>query len=100
LATRHPHSFPTRRSSDLEWGPNGEFGAEAGARRAFGRSARELTLREAALLAAILPNPIRRSATRPRPILLRLAALYEVRALRSRSEEHTSELQSRSDIVS
>src|SRR5947208_1787552 len=66
-----------------EWGPNGEFGAEAGARRAFGRSARELTLREAALLAAILPNPIRRSATRPRPILLRLAALYEVRALRS-----------------
>jgi monofunctional glycosyltransferase len=66
-----------------EWGPNGEFGAEAGARRAFGRSARELTLREAALLAAILPNPIRRSAARPRPLLLRLAALYEARALRS-----------------
>ena len=66
-----------------EWGPNNEFGAEAGARRAFGRSARELTLREAALLAAILPNPIRRSAARPRPILLRLAALYEARALRS-----------------
>ncbi len=66
-----------------EWGPNGEFGAEAGALRAFGRSARELTLREAALLAAILPNPIRRSAARPRAVLLRLAALYEVRALRS-----------------
>ena len=66
-----------------EWGPNNEFGAEAGARRAFGRSARELTLREAALLAAILPNPIRRSAARPRALLLRLAALYEVRALRS-----------------
>ena len=66
-----------------EWGPNGEFGAEAGARRAFGRPARELSLHQAALLAAILPNPIRRSATRPRPILLRLAALYEVRALRS-----------------
>jgi monofunctional glycosyltransferase len=66
-----------------EWGPNGEFGAEAGARRAFGRSARELTLPEAALLAAILPNPIRRSAARPRPLLLRLAALYEARALRS-----------------
>ena len=66
-----------------EWGPNGEFGAEAGARRAFGRSARELTLHEAALLAAILPNPIRRSAARPRPALLRLAALYEARALRS-----------------
>jgi monofunctional glycosyltransferase len=66
-----------------EWGPNDEFGAEAGARRAFGRSARELTLREAALLAAILPNPIRRSAARPRALLLRLAALYEARALRS-----------------
>ena len=66
-----------------EWGPNGEFGAEAGARRAFGRSARELTLHEAALLAAILPNPIRRSAARPRPLLLRLAALYQARALRS-----------------
>ena len=66
-----------------EWGPNGEFGTEAGARRAFGRSARELSLQQAALLAAILPNPIRRSAARPRPILLRLAALYEARALRS-----------------
>jgi len=66
-----------------EWGPSGEFGAEAGARRAFGRSARELTLSEAALLAAILPNPIRRSAARPRALLLRLAALYQARALRS-----------------
>jgi len=66
-----------------EWGPNGEFGAEAGARRAFGRSARELSLQQAALLAAILPNPIRRSAARPRTVLLRLAALYEMRALRS-----------------
>jgi monofunctional glycosyltransferase len=66
-----------------EWGPNGEFGAEAGARRAFGRAARELSLHEAALLAAILPNPIRRSAARPRPVLVRLAALYEARALRS-----------------
>src|SRR5262245_58909021 len=66
-----------------EWGPSGQFGAEAGARRAFGRSARELSLHEAALLAAILPNPIGRSAARPRPILLRLAAIYEARALRS-----------------
>ena len=66
-----------------EWGPNGEFGAEAGARRAFGHSARELSLHEAALLAAVLPNPIRRSAARPRPVLLRLAALYQARALRS-----------------
>ena len=66
-----------------EWGPNGEFGAEAGARRAFGHSARDLTWHEAALLAAVLPNPIRRSAARPRPVLLRLAQLYQARALRS-----------------
>jgi membrane peptidoglycan carboxypeptidase len=47
-----------------EWGPNGEFGAEAAARYAFSKSARDLTAREAALLAAILPNPLRRSARR------------------------------------
>ena len=40
-------------------------------------------MREAALLAAVLPNPIRRSAARPRPVLLRLAALYQARALHS-----------------
>ena len=66
-----------------EWGPSGEFGAEAGARRAFGRSARELTLHQAALLAATLPNPVRRNAARLSPVLMRLAAVYEVRALRS-----------------
>ena len=42
-----------------EWGPNGEFGAEAAARHAFGKSARDLSAREAALLASILPNPRR-----------------------------------------
>ena len=40
-----------------EWGPNGEFGAEAAARHAFNKPARDLSAREAALLAAILPNP-------------------------------------------
>src|SRR6185436_2426345 len=33
-----------------EWGPNGEFGAEAAARHAFGKSTKDLTSREAALL--------------------------------------------------
>src|SRR6202048_2866075 len=42
------------------WGPNGQFGAEAGARSAFGKSAADLDRREAALLASILPNPIPR----------------------------------------
>ncbi len=47
-----------------EWGPNGEFGAEAGAQYAFRKSSRALSAGEAALLAAVLPNPRRR---RPRP---------------------------------
>lgn len=56
-----------------EWGPNGEFGAEAGALRAFRKSARSLSAEEAGLLVAILPNPIRRDAARPGPGLRRLA---------------------------
>lgn len=66
-----------------EWGPNGQFGAEAAARHAFNKSARDLSAREAALLAAILPNPRLRSAARPGPGLRRLAGIYEARAARS-----------------
>ena len=40
-----------------EWGPSGQFGAEAGARRAFKTSAADLDARQAALMAAMLPNP-------------------------------------------
>jgi monofunctional biosynthetic peptidoglycan transglycosylase len=65
-----------------EWGPNGEFGAEAAARHAFNKPARDLSAREAALLAAILPNPVRRSAARPSAGVRRLAAIYEGRARR------------------
>ena len=67
--------------NNAEWGPNGEFGAEAGARWAFGKSARDLTPPEAAELAAILPNPVRRSARIPSVLVRRLAALYEQRSL-------------------
>jgi monofunctional biosynthetic peptidoglycan transglycosylase len=66
-----------------EWGPSGEFGAEAGARRAFGKSARSVNAHEAALLAAALPNPMRRDAQRPGPGLRRLAGLYQARARNS-----------------
>lgn len=68
-----------------EWGPNGEFGGEAAARAAFGKSARDLSAREAALLAAILPNPRQRSAARPGPGVRRLAGIYEARARQSAS---------------
>ena len=66
-----------------EWGPNGEFGAEAAARHAFHKPVRDISAREAALLAAILPNPIRRSAARPGAGVRRLAGIYEGRARRS-----------------
>jgi monofunctional biosynthetic peptidoglycan transglycosylase len=65
-----------------EWGPGGVFGAEAASRYAFGKPARALTARQAALLAAILPNPRRRSARLPGPQVRRLAATYEARAAR------------------
>jgi monofunctional biosynthetic peptidoglycan transglycosylase len=73
--------LPKRRILEIyfniaEWGPNGEFGAEAGARWAFGKSARDLNSHEAAQLAAILPNPIQRSARLPGLLVRRLAALY------------------------
>jgi monofunctional biosynthetic peptidoglycan transglycosylase len=47
-----------------EWGP-GVFGAEAAARRYFRRSANSLTKSQAALMAAVLPNPRRWSPAHP-----------------------------------
>ncbi|MDO9429323.1 MAG: monofunctional biosynthetic peptidoglycan transglycosylase [Methylobacterium sp.] len=47
-----------------EWG-EGVFGAEAAAQRWFGKPARNLTRGEAALLAAVLPNPILRNPALP-----------------------------------
>jgi monofunctional glycosyltransferase len=77
--------LPKRRVLEIyfniaQWGPNGEFGAEAGARYAFGKSARNLNAQEAAELAAILPSPARRNARNPSPLVRRLAGVYERRA--------------------
>jgi monofunctional glycosyltransferase len=47
-----------------EWG-HGIYGAEAAARFHFKKSAADLTKREAALLAAVLPSPLRSSAGQP-----------------------------------
>ena len=63
-----------------EMGPDGEFGVDAAARRAFGRPADGLSRYQAALLAATLPNPVTRDAKRPGPGLRRLAGLYQRRA--------------------
>ena len=66
-----------------EWGPNGEFGVEAGSRRAFGKPARDLSRYQAATLAAVLPSPSKRDARSPGPGLGRLAGLYVSRSGRS-----------------
>ncbi len=59
-----------------EWG-DGLFGAEAAARAYFGVSAADLAPREAALLAAVLPNPHVRRADRPSDFVRRRAASIE-----------------------
>ena len=80
--------LPKRRIMEIylnvaQWGPNGEFGVEAGARRAFGKSANEVSRYQAALLAAMLPNPAARNTRQPGPGLRRLAGLYVARAERA-----------------
>jgi monofunctional glycosyltransferase len=48
----------------VEWAP-GVYGAEAAAQHHFKKPAAKLSRREAALLAAVLPNPIKRHAGKP-----------------------------------
>ena len=77
--------LPKRRILEIylniaELGPFGQFGAEAGSAYAFGHPASNLSPREAALLAAILPNPLKRSARNPGPGVRRLAGTYMARA--------------------
>jgi monofunctional glycosyltransferase len=63
-----------------EMGPSGQFGVEAGSVYAFGHPAATLSPREAATLASILPNPVKRSARNPGPGVRRLAGVYTARA--------------------
>ena len=56
-----------------EWAP-GVYGAEAAARHWYGKDADQLTAREAARLAAILPSPRRYSASKPGPYVRRRAS--------------------------
>ena len=61
-----------------EWGP-GVFGAEAAARHHFDKPASKLSEREAALLAAALPNPHVRVAGEPGPRTARMARVIQTR---------------------
>ncbi|WGD28463.1 transglycosylase domain-containing protein [Ancylobacter sp. WKF20] len=69
-----------------EWGPDGEFGAQAAAQRAFRRGAGDLNGRQAALLAVTLPNPHTRNPAKPGPGLNRLASNLQARLPREGPE--------------
>lgn len=77
------HIYPKRRIMQhyiniAEWGP-GIFGAQAASRAYFNVSVGELSPRQAALLAAVLPSPNKWSATKPGPYVRRRAASIEAR---------------------
>ena len=75
--------WPKRRIMEVylnvaEWG-DGHFGAEAAARARFGKRARDLNAREAALLAAVLPNPHKWRVDPPGPYVRRRASTLRAR---------------------
>src|SRR5690606_40861819 len=90
-APRHLHSFPTRRSSDLGHPPaRGRTGPLPGGRSAHPASApapRHAVRNLGPPATPARPRPQGRRARVPAPVL------------RPRSEEHTSELQSRENLV-
>jgi monofunctional biosynthetic peptidoglycan transglycosylase len=64
--------------NEVEWAP-GVYGAEAAAQHHFKKPAAKLTRREAALLAAVLPNPIKRKAGKPSRRVNSIANRIQVR---------------------
>lgn len=76
--------MPKRRIMEIylniaEWGPN-VYGIEAAAQHHFGKSAKKLNRREAALLAVTLPNPAVRNPAKPSAAMRQLASVIERRA--------------------
>lgn len=63
-----------------EWGPEGTFGIEAGAQRAFGTTSENFTWDRATLLAVTLPNPHVRNPAAPTAGLRRVAGIVQARA--------------------
>jgi monofunctional biosynthetic peptidoglycan transglycosylase len=61
-----------------EWGP-GIYGAEAAAHHYFGVPASQLSPRQAALMAAVLPNPLRWNPAKPTPYIQRRASTLQTR---------------------
>ena len=78
--------WPKRRTLEVyvnvaEFGP-GIYGAQAASLRYFGKAPADLTAHEAALLAAVLPNPERLSAARPSVFVRARAAWIELQMQR------------------
>ena len=78
--------WPKRRTLEVyvniaEFGP-GIYGAQAASLRYFGKLPADLTAHEAALLAAVLPNPERLSAARPSVFVRARAAWIELQMQR------------------
>jgi len=65
----------------IEWGP-GIYGAEAAAQHHFGKSAREISAYQSALLASVLPSPLRWSASKPGPYVRTRSETIQYRAAR------------------
>lgn len=82
--------WPKRRMLEIylniaEWAP-GIFGAEAASRYHFGKGAIEIDQRQAAQMAAALPNPYKRNAGKPGPKTRRLVRKIERRMVREKAE--------------
>lgn len=60
----------------IEFG-DGIYGVQAASEYYFGKSAKNLTKREASLLAAILPSPLKRSASKPTRYVKSRAAMIQ-----------------------
>ncbi len=77
--------WPKRRILEIylniaEWGDDGIFGAEAASNAYFHEPAADLTLHQAALMAAVLPDPRDRDASDPDRRVLIHARIVETRA--------------------
>lgn len=84
--------WPKRRILEVylniaQWG-DGVFGVEEASMRAFHKHASELTSREAALLAAALPDPVDRNAARPNGYQLGLAGTIQARMAQAPDVAH------------
>src|SRR5690606_41400445 len=95
---RDLHSFPTRRSSDLEVGEHlGTVGREVGT--VTGRSRRCGWFDAALVRQSVALNGIAGIALTKLDVLDGLKTLKICTGYEARSEEHTSELQSRENLV-